>query len=305
MYGGTKREDFCTGLTCVRRQSIVGNIMGISKPPKNGKASRIDPGRRAARSLRKRGCIWWTHFGCKGQFFRRSLGTSDRSKATREAETLIALAEAGKIQATASSIEERKAQKSASLKKSDADPKLNRALCRRNQKGWDGRDSESRERHSEAIKAAASRPGAGKVRSERSTSLWLDKDYRDRNTAAVNKGWKSRKLRKQQSERIKAARARPEVKAHHLAGRYRAAETLLKQRGAASDGAAAPRRGRGRPRMDEWYGSAAILHRQGASYRECARQKDPEFAKDPDAATEKMRIGIRRWERSQKQETPR
>jgi len=56
----------------------------------------------------------------------------------------------------------------------------------------------------------------------------------------------------------------------------------------------------GRPRMDEWYGSAAILHRQGVSYRECARQKDPEFEKDPDAATLKMRIGIRRWERSHK-----
>jgi hypothetical protein len=61
-----------------------------------------------------------------------------------------------------------------------------------------------------------------------------------------------------------------------------------------------PNRGRGRPRMDELYGNAAILHAQGMSYREIARQKDANFANDPDAAAERMRIGIRRIRQTKK-----
>jgi hypothetical protein len=255
----------------------------------NRKADGIDRERRAARSLRKRGYIWWTHFGCKGQYFRRSLGTSDRSKATRAAEKLIALAEAGKIQATASSIDERNERRSASLKKADADPKVHSALRRRNQESWDGRDTESRTRHSEAIKAAANRPGARERLSETIKSVWQRPSYRDHNVAAVKKAWKSRKLRKRQSKKIKKACTRPDVKARRLAGRYRAAENLLKQRAAASDGGTARRPGR--PSRIERNTEAARLKGLGWHWRPIAKRLDAKFDENPKKAIDRVRDG--------------
>ncbi len=278
---GVEKIRFSLCLSYVRDWSRVGCAMG------NRKADGIDRERRAARSLRKRGYIWWTHFGCKGQFFRRSLGTSDRSGATREAEKLIALAETGKLQPTASSDAEREAQRGASLKKSYADPKLESAANRRSQERWDRMDPESRRQHSEAIKAAHNRPGARKRLSETTKSLWQSSDYRERNTAAVDKAWKSRKLRKQQSERIKAARARPEVKAHHLAGRYRAAERLLRQRGAASDGG--PARRPGRPSKEARNKRILELASLRWKHRDIARDVDPEFAANEKAAMDRVR----------------
>jgi hypothetical protein len=295
--------EFPERLTGVRIRSIVGNTMRGSKAIRNRKNTPRRRETRAASSLRKRGYIWWTHFGCKGQFFRRSLGTSDRKKAKRKAEKLIALAEAGKIQSAASSADERKDQKSASLKKSYADTKLHSAVCRRNQNTWDGMDQESRDRHSAALKAAANRPGARKLLRERSTDLWQDNDYRDRNVAAVNKGWKSQKLRKQQSKTIKAACLRPEVKAHRLAGRYRAAETLLKQRAEARDGGTARRAGR--PPKDQRNREAARLKELGWSWRDIAKKLDPDFAKNPKRARNRVRVGASSVPSSKKQETPR
>jgi hypothetical protein len=281
--------------------------MRNATPPTNrktiyGKANRIDRKRRAAASLRKRGHIWWTHFGSKGQFFRRSLGTSDRSEAKREAAKLIALAEAGKIQATASSVDERSKQKSASLEKSYADKKLLSAATKRNQEGWDGRSKESRDQHRAAIKAAANRPGARKLRSETGKSVWQRPGHAERVTAAVKMGWKPKKKRKQQSERIKAACAKPEVQARRLAGRYRAAEKLLQRRAADTDRDAAPRRGR--PSMGERNSDAVELREIGWSWRDIARKLDPNFAQDPAAAIERIRIGVRRAKRLKKQETP-
>jgi hypothetical protein len=52
--------------------------------------------------------------------------------------------------------------------------------------------------------------------------------------------------------------------------------------------------------MDERYKSAAILRERGESWREIARKKDPDFAKDPAAAMHRIRIGVERMMRSQK-----
>ena len=50
-------------------------------------------------SLYKRGNIYWTKFGLRGQIFRQSLGTSDPDKARRKETQLIAKAAQGKLRA--------------------------------------------------------------------------------------------------------------------------------------------------------------------------------------------------------------
>jgi integrase len=50
-------------------------------------------------SLYKRGNVYWTKFGIKGQIFRQSLGTSDLEKATRKETQVIARAAQGKLRA--------------------------------------------------------------------------------------------------------------------------------------------------------------------------------------------------------------
>jgi hypothetical protein len=196
-----------------------------------GRQSEKNANQKAEASLRKRGTVWQAHFGFKGQFFQRSLGTSDRSKAKIEAKKLIAMAEAGKIHATASSPAERAAQKSSSLRKSYSDPKVNAKLTRARRKSWAAASPEFRRRHREAIKVATNRPGMHERRSETTKQVWQRPGYKERNSRAVRKGWASPSLRKRQSKKITAACARPEVKANRLAGRLRGAAAFLELHG--------------------------------------------------------------------------
>ena len=287
--GGEEIQEFPPGLACVKDWGRVDGAMEDPMPHKKRtakKANRKDRKRRAAASLRKRGHIWWTHFGCRGQFFRRSLCTSNRSTAEREAAQLIALAEAGKIQATAPSVDERKQQKSASLKKSYADPKVHADVSRRNQERWDNADAESRKRHRESITASANRPGVPKRKSETSKSVWRRPGYPERVSLAVKRAWTPTR-RKEQSKTLTAACARPEVKANRLAGRYKAAKALLERERAESD------RGPGRPSMKQRNSRILELKGLGWTVRQIAEDVDPNFAKDPHAAMDRVRIAAR------------
>jgi hypothetical protein len=267
------------------------------------KPNGADLERRAAASLRKRGNVWWTHFGCNGQFFRRSLGTSDRSEATSEARKLIALAEAGKLPARASSPRERKDWKSSSLTKSYSDPKVLAKATRRNRRTWAKATDDHRKRHRDGLIAAANRPGKRQQLSETTEKLWSapgtasEPSYRERNSAAVRDAWKPRKKREQHGEKISAARKRPEVKANHLAGRIQAAEDLLRRVAEQS-----AETGPGRPSMEERNTNAASLHEKGWSWNAIARKLDSDYAKNPKAARERVRQGAMSAMRSKKQE---
>jgi hypothetical protein len=208
------------------RRNFVRELSGKMENRKRSAAKDAD--RRAAASLRKRRIIWWTHFGFKGQFFRRSLGTSNRTKAKLEARKLIALAEAGKIQATTSSLTERKEQKRASLEKSHADPKMHAADVTRAKRTWAKAGKKKRKLHRERIKEALAPDSVRAEMSDRGKENWQRPGYRKRNTTAVKEGWASKRKRKKQSKTITAARARPEVKAAHLAGRLKSAAALLR-----------------------------------------------------------------------------
>lgn len=204
--------------------------MGKPSKPRKNRADR-SPDEKAEAGLRKRGFIWWAHFGFKGQFFRFSLGTSDRSKAKRQAKKLITLAEAGKISAVAQTPAERSARRSASLRRSHTDPKVSAKVTRANRKSWSTADQERHDHHSEAIKNALAPPEVRALMSERSTENWKRPGYRERNSRAVRKGWAPKRLRKQQSNRLKAACARPEVQENRLKGRARFYREFLRKRG--------------------------------------------------------------------------
>jgi hypothetical protein len=187
---------------------------------------------KAKASLRKRGLVWWTHFGLEGQFFRFSLGTSDKSKAQREARRLIALARAGKITAVAGSRKGRADRQSASAKKTATDPKVSAAVKRRNKKRWRNASGEDRKRHGETIrdsaKAQAARLEVGKEVRRR----WdEDPKYRNRITRGVNRYWSKEHNRKAQSITLLAAREDPKKQENWRKGQLKAARKLLRRRG--------------------------------------------------------------------------
>ena len=189
-----------------------------------------DADRKANASLRKRGRVWWTHFGFKGQFFRFSLGTSDRSKAKREAKKLIALAVAGKISAVARTPADRKARRSASLKRSNTDPRVSAAAKRRNAKRWKNASEEDRKAHGAAI-AASVTPARRRELSETTAGLWKDKDYRTRIVASQSRYWAVERHRKEQSGRLLAAGKKLKVQENRRKGKLTAARNLLRRRG--------------------------------------------------------------------------
>lgn len=161
----------------------------------------------------------------------------------------------------------------------------------------------SRARRRRAATRSWKNPDYRAKRSEGLTKRWKDRSYRSKQSEARKKRWQNRAYRRKQrraharlskdlkyrtmmSEVVSKALTDPEKSARHLAGRYRAAETLLRQRAATS--------GAGRPRMEERNRKAAELHARGWSWRDIARKLDSDFAEDEQAAIERMRIAARR-----------
>jgi hypothetical protein len=208
--------------------------MGKHNKARKNRANR-SADEKAEASLRKRKLVWWTHFGFKGQFFRFSLGTSDRSRAKRQAKKLIALAEAGKISAVAQTPAERSARRSASLKRSHADPKVSVVTRRANKRRWKNTSKEELKAHGAAIRAGTT-PEIRLERAETTEDLWKDPDYRKRNVRSQKRRWSKRtpsgrRNRKAQSRALTVARAKPEVKKNHEKGKLTAARNLLRRRG--------------------------------------------------------------------------
>jgi hypothetical protein len=200
-----------------------------NKPRKNRADRSADE--KAEASLRKRGLVWWTHFGFKGQFFRFSLGTSDRSRAKRQAKKLIALAEAGKISAVAKTPAERSDRRSASLKRSHTDPKVSAATTRAIKRRWKKFSSKKdRKAHGAAIRDSVTSERRREL-SETTTALWKDHGYRKRQVTAQTKRWSDKSERKAQSRRLLAAGEKLSVQENRKKGRLKAARNLLRRRG--------------------------------------------------------------------------
>jgi hypothetical protein len=204
----------------------------MRKPIKSGKKrSEMTIDEKAKASLRKRGLVWWTHFGFKGQFFRFSLGTSDKSKAQREAKRLIALAKTGKITAVAGSPEGRAARQSASAKKTATDPKVSAATEKRNAKRWKYASAEDRKRHGETIRnspiAQAARLEVGRKVAKR----WKDPAYKKRVARGVNRYWSDPRKHELHSQILLASGKKPKVQRNRRMGRLKAARNLLRRRG--------------------------------------------------------------------------
>ena len=126
--------------------------------------------------------------------------------------------------------------------------------------------------------------------------LWKDPAYRAKQSAAHVRLARDPGYRAMISEAVTRALADHEKRARHLAGRYRAAATLLKRESAETDRGVARRRGR--PSMGKRNSSAVALRECGWSWRDVARKLDPNFAEDPDAAMDRVRSAVNRAVRS-------
>jgi hypothetical protein len=197
---------------------------------------------------------------------------------------------------------------------------------------------ERRKAKSEEVKRSyRANPGKRKAASERQKAVMRSKARRKINSTTMkllkaDPAFEARRLagikRAESSEERKARRRKtfaktlavPAIKKRRLRGVRKATSTRayrekmsankqkfwvdLRARLADPRGNSKARNRGGRPRKDELYRIAAALWPR-ASYREIARQLDAaNFAKDPNAAAEKMRRGIKRWMLSHKQETP-
>jgi hypothetical protein len=218
------------------------------------------------------------------------------------------------------------------IRKFWADPEHREDQRKRQNKFWDDpkRREDQRERmkgfmadpkHREALSKAMKREMADPKRREAQSKIMkqlkADPRFEARRIAAVKKAMAEPEEKARRAATLRKTLAIPAVRRRRIknikkvtTGReYRAAMSAARKKWwddirARLTGPTGTtknyNRRRGRPRMDERYGIAAMLHEQGESYRQVARQKDPNFAKDPDAATERMRLGIRRFKQAQK-----
>ncbi|MGC1977402.1 MAG: hypothetical protein WA671_11865, partial [Candidatus Sulfotelmatobacter sp.] len=185
------------------------------------------------------------------------------------------------------------ARRVAGLKRSNDDPEV---LARRNaaiKKSW------TRERKT--------------VASARMSNLRTDPDFNRKLNAAIKRAAADPEERARRSDQLRKMNADPKVRARRKASlkianadpEKRARQSLtqkkmwadLRAARSAQTAAAKPRNRRGRPGLEERNSSAAKLREAGMSYRNIARRLDPNFAKDPRTATEKVRSALRRMKR--------
>jgi hypothetical protein len=121
--------------------------------------------------------------------------------------------------------------------------------------------------------------------------MWNDPEFRRKQSEAKMRLSNDPEYRAKISAAVTKALADPEKRARHLAGRYRAAATLLQRQASEMSVGSAPRLGR--PSKHDRNSTARILHERGWSWRDIAKKVDPDFAHNPDAAIERVRSGAR------------
>jgi hypothetical protein len=191
----------------------------------------------------------------------------------------------------------RREQQRERMKRQLADPKRRESLREGAKRA--ACSPERREASSKLLKRLHADPTFEARRIAAIRKSMSDPEMKARRAAILKKTWAIPAVRRRWIKSLRKATSAPEYRAAMSAGRKKWFADLRARLGG-STAPKTPNRHRGRPRMDELYGNAAILHAQGMSYREIARQKDANFAKDPDAAAERMRIGIRRIRQTKK-----
>jgi hypothetical protein len=189
-------------------------------------------------------------------------------------------------------------RRSSAIKAASADPRSRARKSKAITKSW--KDPAHRAKRREGLKKRWQDSGYRSKQSEARRNRWKDPDFRRKQSEAHARLAKDPEYRAKMSKSVTEALADPEKRARHLAGRYRAAATLLQRQAGASHSGSAPRRGR--PSMDDRNRSAVILHERGLSWRKIAEKLDPDFAKDPLAAMDRVRFAARNTMRSKKME---
>src|SRR5580700_8285076 len=205
--------------------------------------------------------IYYAGFGVRGQYFVRSLGTSNRREAERREKKLRALAEAGRLPLKVSADERAEA-----ISKSLAIPVVSRthrakvkATARKRkenpeeQKAWIASikagqsDPEVMTRMLEANRATAANPLVQKQKSRSGKKMWKRRGHKARVSRSMKNKWTTEEFRNK-----------------NLGGRDRAAADRLKRLGfLIRSGAPKPPRKRGpvpKPTEGSWYKIGSKIH---------------------------------------------
>jgi hypothetical protein len=159
-------------------------------------------------------------------------------------------------------------------------------------KSW---TSERREDQRERMLKLRADPEVSARRKAGIDEKWKDSEYRDRMAAAKKKSEARPKLLARRRAQVKKMNTDPAIRARRTSTLKNMWDEFRAARLAQAQQASKPRNRGGRPRKDELWRIAAALNEQGASPREIAREWDPYFAENPDAAEDRMRKGIKRW----------
>lgn len=178
--------------------------------------------------------IYYAGFGARGQYFVRSLGTSNRQEAERREKKLIALAEAGKLPLKVSAAERiEKIRKSLSIQ---VVPRTHRASAKMAAKKRKA-DPEKQEKWIDSIKTGQSDPkvkAAMIAANQNTANNPVSKRKRQRSS---KKTWKKRGHRSRVSRSMTKKWATDEFRKRNIDGRDLAAAERLKKRGLSIGGA--------------------------------------------------------------------
>jgi hypothetical protein len=257
--GGTKPPKVLCGWAYVKDSGSVVCAMGKKKPSRRELARR--------KKIRK---FWADPGHCKAQSGRQNQFWADhpeRRDAQSERMTLLmsdrSLREA-RSRSTKRAMRSRKRRKAHSkiMQKLKADPKFEELRMAGIKKAE--ADPERKARRAATLAKTLAVPAVKKRRLRSVRKATSSRAYREKMSANKQKFW----------DDLRARLADPK-------------------------GTAKARNRGGRPRMDETYKSGALLRELGESWREITRQLDPDYAKEPEAAMHRMRVGVQRYLRSQ------
>jgi hypothetical protein len=168
--------------------------------------------------------IYYAGFGVRGQYFVRSLGTSNRREAERKEKKLRALAEAGRLPLKVSEDDRVKA-----IRKSLAIPivsRIHRASARAAAKKRK-ESPEKRKAWIAAIKAGQDVPEVKALMVKANQETAANPISKKRKRRSLKKMWKRRGHTSRVSEGVRKANATVEVKERRRVGRERWAKKLL------------------------------------------------------------------------------
>lgn len=279
MQGGHANREFRARLACADDWSMVSRTMGDSKLKRKISKAERDRRTRQAASLSK-------------------------TLASREARSRMSAAAKRAL-----ADPEVRARRGAAIKKALADPRVRARMSVGIKKAW---TPERREAQRVATKKIMANPEQNARRIAGLARASSDPQLKALRIANLKEALADPVVNKRRIEKMKQTLHTPEVNARRSARLKKMHADARAGLAALKEIAKAENRGPGHPTkavagLDVYKEAAILQEREGASrwtWRNLARKFDPDFDENEKAAMGRVRVGVGRYLRSKKQETP-